>query len=77
MARTQAHLDRIVIGIRTCEAQLAARRELLAVFRAGGQPTCNIEHSIAVKEIELALLKLRREEIADKLFPGWQSRKAA
>ncbi len=77
MSRTRAHLDRIVIAIRECDAQLAARGALLEVFRDGGHATGHIERAIALKTIERVLLALRRDEAAGGLLPASRGDKAA
>ena len=71
--RTRADLQRTLIDVRTCEAQVAARRGFLDAMRICGHGTDELERSVVVKQVELELLKVIQEEIADALSSGWCS----
>jgi hypothetical protein len=67
--RTPADLQKTIIDVRTCEIQVAARRGRLDAMRMCGHATAEMERSVVVKQVELELLKVIEEEIADALSP--------
>ncbi len=76
MRRTRADLQRTILDVRTCEAQLAARRGRLDAMRTCGHETGEMERSVVVKAVELELLKVIQDEIAEELASPWRSRVA-
>lgn len=71
--RTRTDLQRTILDVRTCEAQLAARRGRLDAMRTCGHETGDMERSVVIKAVELELLKVIQDEIADELASPWQS----
>jgi len=68
VSSTQADLDEILIRIRICETVTAAYKAGVEELRAEHCDTAPIDRQLVVKELELGLLKTRRDEIADELF---------
>ena len=68
MAATKQDLDEVVFEIGTCEAQIVALKDALGDRRGRGFDLSTVRRALVVKEIKLALLLMRREEIADDLF---------
>lgn len=71
--RTRADLQKTILDVRNCEAQLAARRGRLDAMRTCGHETGDMERAVVVKAVELELLKVIEGEIAEALSSSWQS----
>jgi hypothetical protein len=66
----QADLQRVAIDVRTREAQVVARRTILTQLRRHGHVTVEMELPLTFKKLELEIMKVVREEIADALGAG-------
>ncbi len=68
MERTSQDLIDAVKAIRICEAQIASQREVVAELRMKAADMVEAKRQLAIKEVELALLQLRLDEVAQDFF---------
>lgn len=55
-------------AVRICEIQVAAQRDVVSELRMKAADTAEATRLLVVKELELALLRLRLGEINDDVF---------